>query len=798
MKSVRRNRDCGEMDAIYRQVIENLRVGIVVVQDGVIKFANRNACLLFDNFNIINRPIVEFIHPDSMKNFVELYRRAVEGEKGEMQLLSEFVIKRESGDVFVEVTAIPITLAKSKAILLLLDDVTMERYAGRELKEMRRFQEAIFMEMPYAMMVCDRNLKIVNANKALEDIAGKVIGRKLYDIICEDEYVKTVDMAEKLVNDSLKDFPVMLRGARGNMEVRLSASRFKTDGFDGYIFVVDESISDACNLVEMLPDAVLIYEDGIVFANPMACSVFGVENVEELVGKSLLDFIPPEMGKLVLDWSKAVISDSLPVLPIELPFILPDGSDRVFELKGSRISGNRMLIVLRDVTDRKRLEEELKESKEEFAVLAENSIAGVFIVQDGVFKYVNPTLASIGGYTREEMIGKSPAEFIHPDDVPVITDRLERRLRGEKVVSRYIARGLTKNGEVRLLEFFASRAVLSGKPAVVGVVIDVTETERVRNRFKSLFEHAPDIICILDGEGRIVDINRDAFGYSRSEMVGKYLWEFCVERDAVKELLKVAGGSYLRVQVEMEKKSGERVEYDCSVSRILDRDGVIVILRDVTEKRMLSRNLNEAVDTLKLLNRMLRHDILNNLNVILLTLESVKVSGKDKVMIRHALNSVEKSVRLIERARELEKMLFSGRSLKGVRVIEIVEEVAKRHPEVEVNIVGDLNILADEAFESVVDNIISNSKKHGKATRVDVEMTENGNYCIIKFKDNGTGIPDEIKEKVFQEGFVAGESGNTGLGMFIVKQVVNRYGGEVWIEDNFPRGTIVSMKLRKA
>jgi PAS domain S-box-containing protein len=529
-----------------------------------------------------------------------------------------------------------------------------------------------------------------------------------------------------------------------------------------------------------------------------------------------MEFVPPHFREVMAEGIRIMMEKKIPSPPLELSFILPNGTEKIFDSRASYITYEgkpAVLAVLRDITERKKLEKALKESQKEFEALAENSIVGTFIVQDGVFKYVNPTLAAMGGYTREEVIGKNPAVFIHPDDVPMVMERMERRLRGEKVTSRYTARAVTKTGEVKVLEFFASRAMVSGKPAIIGIAVDVTETEKAKKalessekKFRSLFESAPDVIYILDSEGKVIDVNPSIakLGYSKEEIVGKYMHEFCTpdcKEKYVTELQKIIETGQARYQVDVFSKNGRVFKFDCSCFAVYSPEKkiqyIIAIHRDVTEKYELSRDLKDAAETLKLLNRMLRHDILNNLNVILLALESVKVSGKDKLLIKHALNSLEKSVRLIDKARELEKMVVSGKELKPLRAIEVIEEVAKRHPEIEINITGDLVVLADEAFESVIDNLVLNSVVHGKATRVDIEMVEEGEYCVIKVKDNGRGIPDEIKERVFQEGFVAGESGHTGLGLYIVKQVIERYGGRVWIEDNFPRGAVIAMRLRR-
>ncbi len=212
---------------------------------------------------------------------------------------------------------------------------------------------------------------------------------------------------------------------------------------------------------------------------------------------------------------------------------------------------------------------------------------------------------------------------------------------------------------------------------------------------------------------------------------------------------------------------------------------------------MLERieNLNEQ---LKVLNRILRHDMLNNLTVIKAALESVEPrNDSDKSLLKHAVNSVDKSVELIRDVRELESAITSGTDLKPVNIREAIENVAKNYPNVKFNISGECKCLADKAIQSVFDNIINNAIIHGKTDRIDITIRDVGDFCEVRIADYGKGVPEEIKDKIFEEGFKYGESARTGLGLYIVKKVLERYGGSVAVEDNKPCGAVFVLKFKK-
>ena len=104
--------------------------------------------------------------------------------------------------------------------------------------------------------------------------------------------------------------------------------------------------------------------------------------------------------------------------------------------------------------------------------------------------------------------------------------------------------------------------------------------------------------------------------------------------------------------------------------------------------------------------------------------------------------------------------------------------------------------LVDKAIYSVIDNIVNNAIVHGKTDRVDISIEDKGEFCEIRIADYGVGIPDDIKHLIFEEGFKYRSKGS-GLGLYIVKKVIERYGGEILVEDNKPSGAVFTLRIRK-
>jgi len=138
-------------------------------------------------------------------------------------------------------------------------------------------------------------------------------------------------------------------------------------------------------------------------------------------------------------------------------------------------------------TEHKQVEEALRESENKFRSLAEKSLVGIYLIQDGIFKYVNPKLAEIFGYRVEELIGKrGPRDLTLHEDWPVVEKALRRRISGKVKSIHYNFRGITKNKEIIHVEVYGSRTMYQGRPAVIGTLSDITERRRMEDRIRHL------------------------------------------------------------------------------------------------------------------------------------------------------------------------------------------------------------------------------------------------------------------------------------------------------------------------
>ncbi|MFP4170746.1 MAG: sensor histidine kinase [Methanomassiliicoccales archaeon] len=208
--------------------------------------------------------------------------------------------------------------------------------------------------------------------------------------------------------------------------------------------------------------------------------------------------------------------------------------------------------------------------------------------------------------------------------------------------------------------------------------------------------------------------------------------------------------------------------------------------------------LSSVRDQLMLLNRVLRHDISNHLSVVKGYLQLYRQEPKGDYLDRMDRN-VDRVEELIDEVRSSERLISEESDLRPMDLSEAVEGVASLmsgDADIEVD-VPPVIVKADGVLGSVVHNLVINAIGHSDREGPSIRITaqEDGEEVEMRIADDGPGISDGMKEKVFQEGF---SEGGRGFGLHIVRATMERYGGSVHVEDNSPRGSVFVLRFRKA
>ncbi|MDY6950756.1 MAG: PAS domain S-box protein [Thermodesulfobacteriota bacterium] len=253
-------------------------------------------------------------------------------------------------------------------------------------------------------------------------------------------------------------------------------------------------------LFQNVPDPIFILDgkDGQIFnANEAAFEQYGYGR-EEMIGLRPQDIDTFEQGvhvekrlaeiqkrgRLVFETEHRKADGD--VFPVEVHC-------RLLDFRGEPT----FLTVCRDISERRQAETERRESEEKYRLLAEDSLTGVFIHQDGKYVFVNQRFADIHGYTRGELVGKDALMLIHRDDRSFAEEMLSTRLKGESAPERYEIRRLRKDEKTVWCEMMANRVDYGGNPAIMGNVIDITGRKRLEAQLRQA--HKMEAIGTLAG-----------------------------------------------------------------------------------------------------------------------------------------------------------------------------------------------------------------------------------------------------------------------------------------------------------
>ncbi len=373
-------------------------------------------------------------------------------------------------------------------------------------------------------------------------------------------------------------------------------------------------------LIDSLTDGmfVLDLQNRILDLNPAA---------ERIIRQTKIDIIGQPAEQVMAQWAKIVeqfqnnLSTQTEIVVVE--HHIPRYYDlRISPLYNPQRLISGRLILLRDITERKQIEEAMRESEEKYRSLVERANDGICILQDGLAKYANPRLAQISGYSVEAMLNTPFTQYISPVELPKVVDRYRRRMAGENVEAMYETLFRCQDGHDKNVELNSGLISYQGRPADLVFVRDITERKLVEDalrqneiRYRTFVENIPiGVFRNTPGaDGRFLMVNQaflKMFGFaSAEELNGLTVADVYIEvEDRQSFSSKLAAlGSIVGNELHFKRRDGTsfwgllttRLVRDERTGQVAYFDGTV---QDITEcKRAVERMQRALQETKELL-----------------------------------------------------------------------------------------------------------------------------------------------------------------------------------------------------
>jgi PAS domain S-box-containing protein len=493
------------------------------------------------------------------------------------------------------------------------------------------------------------------------------------------------------------------------------------------------------------------------------------------------------------------------------------------------------------------LQRRLGDSENRYRQLLQASTDLVFLMElDGTLASVNRSWQQSTGYTAAETLGGNGLNLVTPDSRKACREALERAAAGQYVQDLEFRAVKKDGGVISVLANLAPVRDDQGRVVqIIGAGRDITEFKRAQEELKNseerlriLFEYAPDAYYLHDLKGAFLDGNKAAeemCGYRKEELIGKNFLK--LDLLPVNQLPKAAGILARNAlgrpggptEFLLHRKDGTQIDIEIRTYpvQIGGRTVVLGIARDISKRKKaeamlaaLNRDLKATIGDLELSNQELRdfahvaaHDLKAPLRGIATLADWISQDCGDKLDKQGRENfgllqqRVERMSQLINGILRYAEVGHGDRSVETIDANELVAEVVEqisppRHIEIRVD--GVLPVVSCERIPltQVFMNLISNAVKYMDKPRGEIRITaaDEGDFWRFSVVDNGMGIEERYFDRIFQmfQTLVPSPDGqSTGIGLAVVKKIVQMQGGTVGVKSEPGRGSTFFFTLPK-
>jgi len=402
--------------------------------------------------------------------------------------------------------------------------------------------------------------------------------------------------------------------------------------------------------------------------------------------------------------------------------------------------------LIKEIADRKKIEQLLRESEDKYRQIFENANDGIILTVDGFVRFINPKIYEMTGYMPKHIIGKPFSDFMHVDYRELIMENHMKRLRGEDVPDRYDIKFIDKKGRLNWFEIKSTVITWEGETAVLTFVSDISDRKKTDEELKKLNRNLEKRV-----QQELKKINKQQ--------------ELLIQKSKLESLGELAAG----MAHEINQPLG-------SISMGLDNLEIKLQSGEITEE-YYKRKTNSIFRDIDRIRNIIQHVRVFSRDQQNATVEPVSISE----VVQNALSLVSRQY--------------------GSKGIDLQVKYSSRH---------DLTLGNKYKLEQVIMNLLSNAryavrekekaniKDYKKAIKI--STFANRKNCGIIIHDNGTGIPESIINNIFDPFFTTKqEDMGTGLGLSIIYGIIKEMKGEIEADSKEGKHTrlVVTMPIYK-
>jgi PAS domain S-box-containing protein len=586
-----------------------------------------------------------------------------------------------------------------------------------------------------------------------------------------------------------------------------------------------------------------------ILLNDAYCKLMGYSR-EEILGKSDYDFFPSHEADIFWEKDEEVFKTGVENVNEE-EFTDSEGNIHILLTKKTLytdISGEQYIVAsIRDITERKQAENELRQNERKLKLAMDmaklayweyNVSSDLFTFDDRFYKLYGTTADHEGGLqmSSEEYAQK----FLPPEESYMVREELTKALEtddpdffgqvehtimmadGEKrfIIVRY---GIIKDAEGRTIKTYGANQ-------------DITELKMAEKelreselKYRTLFNSSPDSTILVGTDGNLMDVNlaaQEVAGLSKENLAGKHFTELNLLLDEemplhIKKVSQILEGKSLKPYESRFIDRSGKVRYVETYLKALKKDDEIfafnVIAHDITERKKAEEKLKEIIDELERSNYELQqfayitsHDLQEPLRTIASFTQLLERRYRGQLdsdadeFIEFIVDAAVRMKEMIQGLLEYSRVGTQKVEFKEVNMnVELGQALSNLHALITKNraeITHDPlpDVMADsDQMVRVFQNLISNAikfRKPGEPTKIHIscQIDKGNNEYMFSVADNGIGIEKEYKDKIFEvfkRLHAMGKYEGTGIGLSVVKRIIEQYDGRIWVESELGRGS---------